>query len=152
MSTMTHAPMLTVRREIEASPEELFDAWLDAESLGSWMRVGETANGVRDSDVQLDARTGGAFAITMHTATKSILHTGTYQVIDRPRRLVFTWISVNTGDKSSLVTVDFLAGSKPGHTEVVLTHEQLPTVAAAEGHTKGWTAIVNNLESRYPHL
>lgn len=151
MSTMTPAPTLTVRREIEASAEELFDAWLDAESVGSWMRVGDDASGARASSVQLDARTGGAFAITMHTATKSILHTGTYQVIDRPRRLVFTWISVNTGDRTSLVTVDFRASSKPGHTEVVLTHEQLPTEAAAEGHTKGWTAIVNNLEARYPH-
>lgn len=149
MSTMTKPPTLTVRREIEASPEELFDAWLEAESLGSWMRPNDGSGGTRDSTVEVDARVGGAFSINMHAATKDIMHTGTYMEIDRPRRLVFTWISVNTGDRSSLVTVEFRAGAKPGHTEIVLTHEQLATPAAVEGHTKGWTMIIGNLATRY---
>ncbi len=149
MSTMTNAPAVTVRREIEATAEELFDAWLDAESLGRWMRPNDGSGGTRDSTVEVDARVGGGFRINMHAATKDILHTGIYREIDRPRRLVFTWMSVNTGGESSLVTVDFRAGSAPGHTEVVLTHEQLRTPAAIEGHTKGWTMIIGNLAARY---
>lgn len=149
MSTMTRAPQLVVRREIEASAEELFDAWLDARSLGSWMRPGDAASGTRESTVAVDARVGGAFSINMHAPTKDVLHTGTYREIDRPHRLVFTWISVNTRDRESVVTVEFHAGAKPGHTEIVLTQEQLPDAPAIEGHTKGWTAIVENLAARY---
>lgn len=148
MSTMTKAPQLVVRREIEASAEELFDAWLDQESLGTWMRPGDAASTPRASTVQVDARVGGAFRINMHTATKDVLHTGVYQEIDRPRRLVFTWISVNTGDRPTLVTVEFRPGATARHTEIVLSHEQLPTPAAVEGHTKGWTAIIENLAAR----
>ena len=31
-------PAVTIRRKIEATPEELFDAWLDPESVVEWMR------------------------------------------------------------------------------------------------------------------
>lgn len=149
MTTTPKAPTLTVRREIEASADELFDCWLDAESLGSWMRPNDGSGGTRDSTCEVDARVGGGFRIDMHTPTKDIMHHGTYREIDRPRRLVFTWISVNTGEQPSLVTVDFRRGSRPGHTEIVLTHEQLQTPAMVDGHTKGWTMIIENLATRY---
>ena len=35
---MTVEYAVTVRRQIAASAEELFDAWLDARSLGTWLR------------------------------------------------------------------------------------------------------------------
>jgi len=146
MTTMTKAPQLTVRREIEATAEELFDAWLDAKSLGTWMRPGNT---VKDSVAKVDARVGGKFSIDMHVANESIMHTGTYVEIDRPRRLVFTWVSVHTGKLDSVVTVEFRPGSKPRHTEVVLMHEGLPNEGAIKGHTGGWTEIFENLVARY---
>ena len=39
---------------------------------------------------------------------KTYPHHGVYRVIDRPRRLVFTWISHGTEGCETLVTVDFL--------------------------------------------
>ena len=35
-----NAARVAVRREIKASPEEIFDAWLDPDSLGEWMSPG----------------------------------------------------------------------------------------------------------------
>jgi uncharacterized protein YndB with AHSA1/START domain len=130
---------LTVRREIEATAEELFDAWLDPESLAEWMSPGDITHAV----VKLDAREGGAFEIVMHNSCGTIPHTGVYRVIDRPQRLVFTWGSPHTGPGETLVTVEFRAGKKA--TEVVLTHEHLPT-GAVQGHTKGWTDILKELD------
>jgi uncharacterized protein YndB with AHSA1/START domain len=82
---------VTVRREIAAPAEDLFDAWLDAQSLGSWFRPcgGETR-------AETDPRVGGTFRIVMVDDESSIVHTGTYREIDRPRRLVFTWSSPAT--------------------------------------------------------
>lgn len=139
------ATQLTVRREISASAEELFDAFLDAESLGEFMRPGSE----RQSDVTVDPRVGGKFMINMHVNDTVIPHWGEYREIDRPRKLVFTWISKNTNEQESVVTIQFhaLAGSK-SRTEVVLTQALLPD-HQVKGHIGGWTRIVEILDEKY---
>jgi uncharacterized protein YndB with AHSA1/START domain len=127
---------LVVRRMIAAPAKDLFDAWLDAKAMAIWMKPGDTAH----SDVTVDARVGGRFEIVMHTSNGAIPHRGVYEVIDRPRRLVFTWNSPYAGEHDSLVTVDFLA--KAGGTEVVVTHEKLPTEVAVGQHREGWTGCL----------
>ena len=133
------APKAIVRREIEATADELFDAWLDPASLGLWMRPGDVTRSV----AKVDPRVGGAFEIVMYSTEGSRLHSGVYRIIDRPKRLVFTWISAGTKQSESLVTVEFRAGQRT--TEVVLTHEQLPDKGAAQAHTRGWTRILELL-------
>ena len=98
-----NVPKLVVRREIAAPARELFDAWLDPESLGVWMRPGDTQR----STIKVDPRVGGNFEIVMHTPGGPVPHTGTYREIDRPRRLVFTWNSPYALNNDSLVTVEF---------------------------------------------
>lgn len=139
------ATQLTVRREISATAEELFDAFLDPESLGEFMRPGSE----RQSDVTADARVGGKFMINMHVNDTVIPHWGEYRQIDRPRRLVFTWISKNTNEQESVVTIQFnqLAG-RNARTEVVLTQALLPE-HQVKGHTGGWTRIVEILDELY---
>lgn len=132
------AASVVVRRTIAASAEELFDAWLDPQALGTWMRP----IGIRHTSAKADARVGGSYEIVMQGDEKTYPHHGVYQVIDRPRRLVFTWISHGTEGRTSLVTVDFLPVDQ--RTEVVVTHEQLPE-AARESHTKGWSSGLERL-------
>ena len=86
---VTDEHSLTVRREIAAPAEDLFDAWLDAGSLGSWLKP----SGTRETRAETDPRVGGSFRIVMVDDESSMLHTGTYREIDRPHRLVFTWSS-----------------------------------------------------------
>ena len=139
------ATQLTVRREIAATAEELFDAFLDAESLGEFMRPG----GDTHSDVTTDPKVGGKFTINMHVNGAVIPHWGEYRELDRPRKLVFTWISKNTNDQESVVTIQFhsVSGSKP-RTEVVLTQVLLPD-HQIKGHIGGWTRIVEILDEVY---
>ena len=78
--------------------------------------------------------------------SEQVPHTGAYRVIDRPRQLVFTWLSRFTDNRQSLVTVDFLRlGAK---TEVVVTHEQLPA-SARESHSRGWTSGLEYLDEAF---
>ena len=130
---------VVVRRTIAATAEELFDAWLDPEAMAVWMRPGSILN----TKATVDARTGGRYEIVMQSATETYPHTGVYRVIDRPRRLVFTWISRGTEQRESLVTVDFFA--RGAGTEVVVTHEQLPE-GAKPSHSEGWTSALARLE------
>jgi len=138
---MTSAPgtELVVRRVIPASRERVFAAWLDPVSLARWMCPGP----VIATDVELDPRVGGRFRIVMRKPDGSVEHTGEYVAIEPPARLQFTWISVNTGNEPSLVTVEFL--DRGAATEVVLTHRRLPP-AQVEGHRAGWTDIVRKLD------
>jgi len=135
----TTVPAITVRREIAVPAGELFDAWLDPELLAAWMRPGSFPNSI----VRNDPREGGAFEIRMQGPNGEIPHRGVYRTIDRPRRLVFTWISVHTLERETLVTVDFHARGKS--TEIVLKHELFPDAEAARKHEGGWTQILENL-------
>jgi uncharacterized protein YndB with AHSA1/START domain len=139
MNAVAHVPTVTVRREIAAPAALLFDAWLDPEKLSAFMRPSDTQR----SDVKVDPRVGGEFEIVMHTPKGSVPHTGAYQEITRPRRLVFTWNSPYAGDHGSLVTVDFNA--KGRSTEIVITHERLPSEEMASAHAGGWSSILEVL-------
>jgi len=143
MNAVANIPALTVRRTIAATAEELFDAWLDPASIAVWMRPGPTTN----TTIKVDPRVGGDFEIVMHTPGGPIPHTGTYQEISRPRRLVFTWNSEYALHIDSLVTVEFRPSG--GATEIVLTHERLPSADAVAKHTGGWSDILVLIEQVY---
>jgi uncharacterized protein YndB with AHSA1/START domain len=129
---------VVVRRTIAAPADDLFDAWLDPEALAEWMRPGA----IQRSQARVDPRVGGSYEVIMHGEKGPIPHRGVYQLIDRPRRLVFTWVSPYAGE-NSLVTVDFKAIDQ--RTEVIVTHEQLPESEIA-AHTRGWTSGLEHLD------
>jgi uncharacterized protein YndB with AHSA1/START domain len=128
---------VVVRRTIAASPADLFDAWLDPAALAEWMRPGT----IRRTEARNDPRVGGEYEIVMHGESGVIPHRGVYRVVDRPRKLVFTWNSKFA--ENTLVTVDFLERGE--RTEIVITHEQLPE-AELGSHTRGWTSALEHLE------
>ncbi len=146
MNAVAHIPTVNVRREIAAPAAELFDAWLDPAKLSRWMRPFDTIR----SDVRLDPRVGGEFEIVMHTPTGSVPHTGSYQEITRPRRIVFTWNSPFAGSDGSLVTVDFNA--KGRSTEIVITHERLPSEEMVKAHSGGWNGILDRIGEAYAEV
>ena len=132
---------VTVRREIAAPPETLFDAWLDAESIGAWMRP----RVITETRAETDPREGGDFRIVMVRDRSDIVHQGTYLEIDRPSRLVFTWSSPATGHRDSVVTVTFEpVGS--GSTMVEIHQVGLPDEDSRVGHAEGWSDALAELE------
>lgn len=139
--TTNAAETLEVRREYGHPPETLFDAWTDAGGMRSWMRPGPT----EDVRVEMDVRVGGAYTIEMIFADSSIVHSGEYTVVDRPRRLAFTWDAPHF-ETPTTVTVDFRP-TDSGGTEVVLVHEGLPSKKSASDHTEGWKTILAELEA-----
>jgi uncharacterized protein YndB with AHSA1/START domain len=124
---------------VAAPPEKAFDAWLDPEIAARFLIAGEN----EASDVTIDPREGGAFEVVMRAPGRSIHHHGRYVVIDRPRTLVFTWISAGTEHQLSLVTVTFTPVA--GGVRVDLVHEGLPGDQVAAGHERGWASIFARL-------
>jgi uncharacterized protein YndB with AHSA1/START domain len=143
MNANAQSPSLTVRQEVAAPPRELFDAWLDPDKLAKWMRPEDEIR----SSITTDPRVGGEFEILMQTPRGEIPHTGTYRKIDRPKRLAFTWNSDSAGSRNSLVTLDFNPAGRG--TELVLTHENLPSQQEADNHRKGWTRVLDQMSQVY---
>ncbi|MCU1465600.1 MAG: hypothetical protein JWM72_1528 [Actinomycetia bacterium] len=144
---MTDEFVLTVRREIPASAEDLFDAWLDARSLGTWLKP----SGTRETRAETDPRVGGTFRIVMIDDESAMEHTGTYREIDRPRRLVFTWSSPATQFRDSIVTVTFQPSSNSS-TLVEIHQIGLPDEEARAAHHGGWSDILRELDRRQEEM
>ena len=100
-------------------------------------REGYTAEAV------LDPRVGGSFRIVMKGPQRDYEHIGEYQVVDRPNKLVFTWISDGTERQPTLVTIELFDRGR--QCELVLTHERFPKVEKVADHEKGWTEIIERL-------
>ncbi len=131
---------LQIERRLAASPDRVFDAWLDAERLRAFMCPGD----IRHSEVELDARVGGQFRIVMHGDQGRYQHTGEFREIQRPSRLVFTWRSEATQHCTTLVTLELGADGSDG-CRLLLTQELPPDPEAVQKHTLGWNSILDKL-------
>lgn len=130
---------LSISRVIPAPPEQVFDAWLDAEMLKKFMQPGP---GMTTPETTADAREGGRFDLIMKNGDDELPHGGVYQVIDRPNRIVFSWESPFSVEGST-VTLDFRPEGDGTH--VTLTHVRFPNEESRDNHAGGWTAILARL-------
>jgi uncharacterized protein YndB with AHSA1/START domain len=133
-------PIVQVRRRMRAPAEEIFDLWTKPDLMVRWM---SPYRGAVDCTASCDLRPGGAFSLVMSSEGSSREVSGTYIEIDRPRKLVFTWMGPLTNNVDTLVTVELIP--RGDETDLVLTHERLPTQAIVEGHTMGWGNILDHL-------
>lgn len=137
----TYAAKVTVTRRFTASAERVFDAWLDPATAGSWLFA--TAEGTV-TRCDIDPRPGGTFTITDSREGEAVEHIGTYQEIDRPRRLVFSLSVPKYSSESARVIVE-IAPSGDG-CELTLTQEISPEIAEfLESAREGWTSILDSL-------
>ena len=136
----TTGPIVQLRRRVKAGADEIFDLWTRPELMARWMSPFPGAVACKAS---CDLRPGGGFSLVMVSGDSSREVSGTYVQIDRPRKLVFTWVGPLTNHVSTLVTLEL--DQRGDETELVLTHESLPTTAIVEGHTRGWGHILDHL-------
>ncbi|QTL02718.1 SRPBCC domain-containing protein [Aquabacter sp. L1I39] len=128
-----------VERLILAPPERVFDAFLDPAFIPLWFAPGLGPM----TRVEVEARPGGRFHLDQRRETGIVAHSGTYEVIDRPRQLVFTWEVEGSGGISQ-VSLDF--APHKGGTLVCVTHALgagfEPYVERTEG---GWARMLEGL-------
>lgn len=131
---MTDELVVRVRRIMPAVPEVVFDEWLDPASLREWMCPRPT----RCITVDVDPIVGGAFRFDVDDEGVSVLITGRFTVIDRPRRLEFTWTNSYWVDPTtaSVVEVTF-EPLQDDQTLMSIEHTMLPPDEYESFHA-GW--------------
>lgn len=132
---------VSVTRHFNASPERVFDAFLDPMKIAVWMLGPEEGEATR---VEVDPRVGGAFTFVIRRHGVEVEHVGEYRELARPNRLVFTWGVPQLSAESTVVAIG--VGPDGAGASVTLDHEGvLPD--DAERTTTGWTAILGAVDA-----
>ena len=132
--------LLQMTRVFEAPPERVFDAWL-SEDMAEWIGP----HTIRGEIKLLEPKVGGRYRIVMHMPDgKTLTVGGVYRQIDRPNKLVFTWVWEHEGVET-VITLDF----KPedNGTKLTIRHEGFSTAVRRDGHVRGWTSCLDKLSN-----
>lgn len=132
---------LRITRRLHASPERVFDAWLDPKIAGTFLFATPAGTMVK---AEIDARVGGQFLFVDRRDGEDIGHSGTYLEIVRPKHLAFSFYvpKYQKADEKTIVRLDFAAIHEG--CEVTLTHEGVwPDYE--ERTKKGWSMILEKL-------
>lgn len=124
-----------------ATPDVVFDQWLDPESLVEWM----CPRPVRCVAITVEAHVGGTVRFDVDDSGTSVLIVGRFLTIDRPSRLRFTWSNSNWADPTVVSVVD-VAFTPSGAEETLMSieHSLLPPEEFDNFHS-GWTLTAEQL-------
>ena len=142
MAEVAQKPSLSLVRRFNASPEALWRAWTDPQSLKRWMAPTDRHS---VELAETDVRVGGRYRLVMK-APDGELHdvSGVYREVVPNRKLVYTWAWRSTPERESLVTLQLRATGEG--TELTLTHEGFVDEAARDRHQHGWSGCLAQLE------
>lgn len=123
-----------VEVQIAASPETVFDFFIDPDKMNQWM--GRSA--------ELDPRPGGTLRCDINSNSVA---SGGYVEVDRPHRVVFTWGWEGEGSVTApgSSTVEVLLEADGDGTRLRLLHSDLPSAESAEKHGHGWRHYTERL-------
>ena len=108
------ASSISLTKTINAPAQEVYDQWLIPVFVGDWMFG-------RHSIVKLEnkVRKGGEFAYAVRARSQEISYNGTYELLDIPNTLIFSWVESAHPKAESRVIVKFL--EEHGKTRIRLT-------------------------------
>ena len=133
---------INVTKNINAPIEQVFDAWLNPETLSQFMKP---MADMPAPETKIDASEGGRFIIKMVVGDQIIPHEGSYHKIQRPNLLKFSWESPFSGEGST-VTLNFKSINQ-NLTELNLLHVKFPDEESRSNHEGGWTSILALLDN-----
>jgi len=116
-------------RRLNASPERVFEAWVNAVLLERWLAP----------IVEVDARVGGHFRLEIRKPEEVHVVTGEYREIVPSQRIVMTWVydgPMGSAEKmEALLTVDIRRHGPT--TEVELHHDHHKSGLPRHNQTRG---------------
>lgn len=122
---MTHE--LRMSRLIPATPDEVFDAYVDPEKQKIWYNILEEEPMI--VEIEVDLRVGGVWTNAWgRTRDELFRERQVFQVIDRPHRLVTTSTGSSPDGQAMETDVDVTFEEQYGGTLVTVVQSGFPTV------------------------
>ena len=137
-----------VRRRLGVSAEKVFAAFSDARVVAQWLRPSPE---VMLTVLQFEFRPGGAyrFAYDVPDGRRMIVG-GTYRVIERPARIVFSWLIEPPDEHAGIdseVTVTIVPSGNS--TELTIRHANFGRADAEVRHGDGWRGAFELLDALF---
>ena len=134
--------VVRIERTFEASVEDVFDAWTSPEVMRRWLHPGPDWETPR---AEVDLRVGGTVRVVMRGPDgREAGARGEYTLIDRPHRLVMTWIFDDDPSNEQLIELSFSESERS--TKVLLVNSRISTDERRDGQDWGWRACLDQLE------
>lgn len=132
---------LEFSRKIPASPEEVYDVWVDPKHPGGpWFGPN---NEHQKSKVIFDGKVDGLFYHSVSAAGQTWTHYGRFTRLERGKVAEHTWVCEATKGRESIVTATFEATD--GGTLVRLVQTGVPDDEAGNAQKAGWQWVLGAL-------
>jgi uncharacterized protein YndB with AHSA1/START domain len=134
---------LRLERIIRAPVAEVFEAWTVPEKIASWWGP-EYAT---IPDYSIDVRPGGKWRTVMQTPDGRPEVSGVYRVIEKNKRIVFTWAwKQEDGSRGHETEVEVTFEPAGKNTKLTLVQSVFVETVHRDRHGEGWTSTFNSLE------
>lgn len=131
---------LIARRMVRAPPERVFEIWTRPSELLRWWGP----RGVQCIAADVDLRVGGNYRLGNRFPDGRVVWIeGTFELIELPHRLIYSWQVVPGEAHVERVTVRFEPHAEG--TEVIVVHERIATQRARDEHAGGWEGCLEGL-------
>jgi uncharacterized protein YndB with AHSA1/START domain len=137
-----------VTHHFKAAAERVYDAWLNPNQVRAWMAGALESLGLAGDirRVEIDARIGGRFFFSDMRDGQEARHWGTYLELDRPRRIVFSWI-VDESEEANPSTVTLTIQPEPESCAATIVHEMDAQWADYLSQTEsGWARMLHAVD------
>jgi uncharacterized protein YndB with AHSA1/START domain len=134
---------LRMERLVASPPEVLFALWAEPAQLVRWW----APDGCEAAVDMLDVRPGGRWRTTLTKPDGSQASTsGTYRIVEPPRRLCFTWAwESENGARGHETEVTVTFEAAPGGTRLVLVQQRFESRETCGRHAVGWSSAFDRL-------
>jgi uncharacterized protein YndB with AHSA1/START domain len=128
-------------RLYDASPEAVFDAWLDPRAREQWYAHHP------DDEVhaETDLRVGGAWSVDFGRPGQRYREHGVFLELDPPHRVVYSMTFTSPDGRSFETTTTVELVERDGKTELTLLDAGYPDVETRRRHERGWPGFLDKV-------
>ena len=143
--TATHT--LTMSRFLPATPDEVFDAYTDAEKQKIWFSILEEEPGI--VEIEVDLRVGGQqTAVWGPSRDELFRETQVFRVIDRPNRLVTTSTGSSPDGQTMTTEIEVTFAAQDGGTLMSVVQTGFPTAELRDFFSQyAWVGAFDRIEA-----
>ena len=146
---MTQRIQAKATHRFTMAPAQVFDAWLDPDKVRIWMSSSLKEAGLPGDiqQIQIEPHVGGKFFFSDLRNGSEARHWGKYLELERPHRIVFTWI-VDASQESdpSKVTLT-IAPDGDGCIATIIHEMDAAWIDYVSRTEQGWTRMLNAIEA-----
>jgi uncharacterized protein YndB with AHSA1/START domain len=147
VTTPTEATQLQMTRVLPATPEEVFDAYTDAEKQKIWFSILDETPGI--VEIEVDLRVGGRQTAVWGPDRDNLFReTQTFLTIDPPHRLVTESVGSTPDGTTMTTTVEVTFEEHDKGTLVTVVQSGVPTVEVRDFFLRhGWVGAFDRIEA-----